>query len=175
MSDAADAAIVRARGALVAAREALVAADARDEALAVFEPSRRVLGIARKPKMRPIGRVWRLGVLLIGTDGTLHATGEVTRATPPGRATFQANSAEVRRVYRAAAFEGPFARDETVNFHTRELALDASTLAASDGPLLLRDGELLVRWNPSFDDAVIPFDRYLADRLELLLDPPEGA
>ncbi|WP_353807850.1 hypothetical protein [Agromyces sp. SYSU T00194] len=175
MSNAADAAIVRARGALVAARAALVEADARDEALAEFEPSRRVLGIARKPRMHPLGRVWRLGVLLLGTDGALHATGDVTRATPPGRATYQANSAEVRRIYRAAAFEGPFARDETVNFHAREIALDPDALAASDGPLLLRDGDLLVRWNPSMDDAVIAFDRYLADRVQLLVEPPEGA
>jgi hypothetical protein len=148
---------------------ALVAADARDEALAVLQPARRVLLIMRGPAMAPAGRVWRLGVLLLSRDGRLYATGSVTRALEPKHANNQAVSAELRREIQRAAFNGPFSSGETVNYDATELALDPAALAAGSGPLSIRDGRVVVRWNSTHDDpSAIDLETYLADRVELL-------
>ena len=162
------------RDALVAAVRRLTEADARDEALAVLVPRRRTLGIPREPVLTPTGRVWRLGVLLLAADGTLHATGRLVRATPPGRTQYVSVSAETRRAYRAAAERGHFHDGETVDFDAPAIELTAEALRRSSGPLLLRDGRPLVRWSASSDQTV-DFHAYLAERVDLLANPPEGA
>jgi hypothetical protein len=151
-------------------------AGARDEALAMFVEPRRVLLFTKDATMVPIGRVWRLGVLLLDRSGGLYATGSITRAVEPGRAAYQSLSAESRREYRAAAFRGPFDRGETVNFDAPAIPLTSAELRSSTGPLFLRGDQPMVRWNTSpGDDAAVELDAYLADRVELLIDPPEGA
>ncbi|QTX06189.1 hypothetical protein G127AT_06445 [Agromyces archimandritae] len=156
------------RAAGVRAAAALAEAGARDEALAEFVPERRRYSIRRRAKMRPIGRVWRLGVFLLARDGTLLAAGPTTRAVPPGHPNYQSASGEERRAYRAAAFQGPFERGEVVNFAARPLEpVDAAS------PLTIVGGEPLVRWSPGAAPA--PFDAYLAERVDLLVHPPDGA
>jgi hypothetical protein len=173
------------RALLTDAAGQLTRSGARHEALARFEPARRRLLIPRKPVMTPIGRVWRLGVLLLGVvpldalaagdDVTLYATGSTTRAIEPGRPGYQSESAEVRRAYRAAAFAGPFERGETVNFDAHPIDLTAEGLRAASGPVVLEAGAAMVRWSPSTPAALTPFDAYLADRVALLAHPPDGA
>ncbi|MGO4691650.1 hypothetical protein [Glaciibacter sp. 2TAF33] len=150
----------------------LRAAGARDEALARFVPSRRILFVEKRPAMHPLGRVWRLGVFLLGPDGTLYQTGSITRASDPKYRGFQSVSAEVRREHRAAAFRGPFARDETVNFDATVIRLEAGSLGAA-GPLHLDGGRALVRWSAG-SDATVEFEPYLTERVNLLVRPPEG-
>lgn len=157
---------IRTAGAGAAAR--LAAAGARDEALAEFVPERRAYGIRRRPRMRPLGRVWRLGVLLLDADGAFLATGEVTRATPPGHPNFQSASGEARRAHRAAAFAGPFARGEVVNFDARPIDPEAPA-----EPILVEGDRVFVRWSPA--GAPAPLDAYLEERVALLAHPPEGA
>ncbi|RZU65854.1 hypothetical protein EV379_2192 [Microterricola gilva] len=146
----------------------LTAADAHTEALARFEPTRRrALLFTAEPRMVPIGRVWRLGVFLLGLDGQLYATGHTTRAVDPRHPGYQSVSAEERRGYRAAAFRGPFERGETVNFDADPI--DPGAVADAAGPLVVKDGRPLVRWSASApDDALRPFADYLAERVELL-------
>jgi hypothetical protein len=164
------------REVLARAVDRLAAAGARDEALATFVAPRRVLLFTKDAGLVPVGRVWRLGVFLLGRDGILYETGATTRAVEPGRAGYQSLSAESRRGYRAAALRGPFARGETVNFDAAVIALAAGSLRSSTGPLFLHGDRALVRWNASAsDDAAIGFEAYLADRVSLLLDPPGGA
>lgn len=149
----------------------LQAADARTEALAEFVPRRRVLAIIPKAAhFNPLGRVWRLGVFLLGSDGTLYAVGSTTRAVPPGYPGFQSISAEERRGYRAAAFAGDFEPGETVNFGARAIELTADALREESGPLFIADGQPLVRWNPSASSASA-FGAYLDERVELLIQP----
>ncbi len=156
--------------------DALGAAGARDEALAEYVPSRRVLLIDRPSQMRPLGRVWRLGVVLLSPDGSLHATGATTRAVEPGHPGHVALSVEDRREHRAAAYRGPFTRGETVNYDAAPIPLTVEALRPSTGPLLLRDGQVLVKWSASLgDEAAAPFGPYLSERAELLLHPPQGA
>jgi hypothetical protein len=163
------------RASLADAATRLAAAGARDEALATFVPEHRVMLVRRKATMLPLGRVWRLGVLLLDADGRLYATGSTTRALEPGRRAYQSQSAELRREYRGAAFRGPFERGETVNFDAAPIELQDDGLRESQGPLVLRGEEAMVRWDQSSPDALALLDEYLADRVRLLVDPPEGA
>ncbi|WP_240977315.1 hypothetical protein [Planctomonas sp. JC2975] len=158
--------------------------------------------VPRAERLRPLGTVWRLGVLLLGVPGDaageasgeqvddepghgagslatvpeprLYATGSLTRPAEPGRPTFIAESAERRRQLRVAAYRGHFRHGESVNFDARPVALDASLIGAS-GPLTVNDGIASVRWNTSDPAALTPFDAYLGERVALLADPPEGA
>jgi hypothetical protein len=160
---------------------ALQRADARTEALARFDERRAILGIRRGPVMTPLGRVWRLGVLLLDTDARLHGVGRVTRAIEPGRVTNQNPRAEERRDYRRAA-HGRFAEGDTVNFDTVTLALDPPTLRAQAAAvqagdrrplLILRGDTVAVRWNAQpGENAFTPLGPYLAERAELLTAPP---
>lgn len=169
------AAIERARAVIAAAVHRLEDAGARDEAVGEYVEPRPVLGIRRDPTMRDLGRAWRLGVLLVDREGGVRATGAITRVTEPGRPQYQSTSAEIRRAYRAAAVKGRFRAGDTVNHGAVPIPLDAS-LRNAPGPLFLRDGEVLVRWSPTAADAdAVPLERYLADRVELLVHPPEGA
>jgi hypothetical protein len=164
------------RDALSDAAQRLATADVRDEALATFVPAHRVLVFPRKAAMIPVGRVWRLGVFLLDAPATLYATGATTRAVEPGRSNHQSVQAERRREYRAAASRGHFAPGETVNYDATAIPLDAAALRSSPGPLFLHHGVAKVRWNRAADDdAAVEFEHYLAERVGLLLDPPEGA
>ncbi|KQW04000.1 hypothetical protein ASC66_16150 [Leifsonia sp. Root4] len=147
----------------------LTAAGSRTEAIARFEPARRrALLFTAEPRMVPLGRVWRLGVFLLGIDGQLYATGHTTRAVDPRHPGYQSVSAEERRGYRAAAFRGPFERGETVNFDAERIALGEEPTSAAS-PLVVRDGQPFVRWSATAsDDALRPFADYLAERVELL-------
>jgi hypothetical protein len=164
------------RRTLATAVERLRAADARDEALAIFVPRRRILLFTKDASFIPLDRVWRLGVFLLDREATLFRAGSTTRAVAPGYPGDQSNSAEERRGYRAAAFKGPFAPGETVNFGTEVIDLDIDALRATPGPLFVADGTPLVRWNASATvDTSVAFDDYLAERVNLLVDPPGGA
>jgi hypothetical protein len=167
-------AIAEVRARLDDAVRRLDAAGARDEALAEFVPRHRRLLVTREATLRPIGRVWRLGVLLLDRASVLRATGSIIRATAPGRPAYQSLSAESRRAYRAAAQRGHFAPGETVDFDAPVIDLQVDALTRSTGPLLLREGRALVRWSAA-STAAVPFESYLSERVELLLHPPEGA
>lgn len=169
--------VVQVRALLDAAARRLRAADVPDEALGEYVVPKPVLGIRREATMRSLGRVWRVGALLIGssleTGGRVWATGTITRVTDPGRAQFQSVSMETRRAYRAAAVRGHFDAGDTVNHGATPIDLDDS-LVGRDGVLFV-DGDIpMVRWSPTAATAV-PLADYLADRVGLLVDPPAGA
>jgi hypothetical protein len=156
------------RDAAARAVERLEKAGVADEALAEFVRRKRMLGVSRAPVMLPLGRVWPLGVLLLGRDGGLHATGKITRAVPPGYPGYQSPGIEVRRGYRAAAHAGKFAEGDTVNFDTRPLRLDEIDDATT--PLFLDDDRPRVRWNSTNPGQSRDLDAYLDDRVGLLID-----
>lgn len=166
----------RARASILAAAERLAAAGARDEALAEYLGRRRVLLIPRDPVMRPVGRVWRIGVLLLDAAGNAYATGSTTRAIDPGRRGYTSESARDRAEDRAAARRGRFPEGETVNFGWRRLDLDDDALRASNGPLVLVDEVPTVRWSVGRGgSSTTELGAYLEDRVSLLIDPPRGA
>ncbi|MFE5670703.1 hypothetical protein ACFQ58_03740 [Agromyces sp. NPDC056523] len=175
------AAVARARDAVGRAVQALTEASARTETLAEYVPGRRVLGVPRAPRMRVIGPVWRLGVLLLDADGRVYGTGRVIRAERAARKSVTAESVAEQRAFRAAAIKGGIAEGATVVFDAEPFELAAGALAAgaTSGPLVLTtavDGsaQVAVRWNPSRDDALIPIESYLVERVDLLVNPPQG-
>ncbi|KRE23119.1 hypothetical protein [Agromyces sp. Soil535] len=179
-ASAAHAAVALAASAVAKAVAVLSAGDARTEALAELMPERRVLGIARAARMTPLGRVWRLGVLLLDADGGVYAIGRVVRAERPSRRSVTADAVAEQRSLRAAAIKGGFPEGETVNFAARAIDFGELARAGASGPLVLSDaygggGKVLVRWSPTQPDALIGFAAYLADRVDLLVHPPEGA
>lgn len=157
------------------AAAALAAAGIEPEALAEYVAPRRVLFVTRPATMRQLGEVWRLGVLLLGTDARLYAVGRATRAAERGRPGYQSVSREERREIAAAALRGGYEAGASVNFDARPIPLDADGVAslASDLPVGAADGELRVRWRPGAPLAGAPtLTDYLAERVGLLIDPP---
>lgn len=173
MSGADDRAVADLRAVLARAVERLDAAGARQEALAELVEPRRVLLVRREAVLRRVGQAWRLGALMLGSDGTLYATGALVRAREAGVRNYQSQSAEERRDLRAAALRGKFAPGETVNHGWREIGLDAQSLRSGDGPVVFApDGTLAVRWNAALGDAAArDVTAYLDERVGLLVDP----
>jgi hypothetical protein len=65
-----------------------------------------------------------------------------------------------------------------VNFDAALIVLDAMPTESAGplilGPVILNSSGVQVRWSPT-STALAPFDAYLAERVELLADPPAGA
>jgi hypothetical protein len=167
-----------ARAAIASAIDRLTAAHARTETLAELRSPRRIGPLRRAPKFVPVAEVWRLGVLLLAADrdgsGRLFATGSVTRAGEPRHPNFTSMSGEERRELREAAQRAGFPAGQTVDYDAEPLPIGDPLVAT--GPLVLRDDELFVSWNASRSpDSLTPFAAYLAERVELLADPPQGA
>ena len=167
-----------ARAAIASAAERLSAVAARTESLTELRTPRAIGPLRRAPRLVPVAQVWRLGVLLLesapGEAARLFATGSVTRARDPRHPNFTSVSGEERREVREAARRAGFAAGEAVDYDARPLPLD-DTLGAV-GPLVLRDGALFVSWNGTRSpESLTPFADYLAERVELLADPPAGA
>lgn len=105
--------------------DALVAAGVPDEALGVWRREKKIFGVPRPPAMDPVGRVWRLGALLVDRDGTVYATGKLTRAMVPK--DFNADKSlagEAHREIQRAAARGSFRVGESVNYEWRQLTPD---------------------------------------------------
>ncbi|WP_278103553.1 glutaminase [Microbacterium proteolyticum] len=153
---------------LAAARERL--ADAPRERIGELQEGRRLLGIPRAPRIVDRGRAWHLGVLLL-TDGGVLATGDIVRSRAEVRRGFAAESQRRRAELSAAAHRGGVPEGETVHIGWR--ALDPAALDARTAPLALRDGALSVRW--SAQGGYLPLARYLDERIDLLVHPPERA
>ena len=167
-----------ARAAIASAITRLTAAHAPTESLAELRTPRRIGPLRRAPRFVPLAEVWRLGVLLLATEsddgGGLFATGLVTRARDPRHPNFTSVSGEQRREVREAARRAGFRPGQIVDYDAQPLPLD-DTLG-SIGPLVLRDGEIFVSWNATRNpDSLTPFATYLAERVELLADPPPGS
>jgi len=153
---------------LLLAASRLEAAGVPDEALAeVFTPRGLPL-VKRAPALRPIGRAWRLGVVLLSTDGRLFTAAESTRAVEPKWFNHRSSEVEHRRLAQQAAHRGPFAEGEVVNFEVEEIALDEESLRDGSGPLSIVDGVAMLRW-AGHDLGVTPLVAYLDDRVSLLI------
>ncbi|WP_449278233.1 hypothetical protein [Leucobacter sp. GX24907] len=163
------------------------------EGLAIFEEPRRRFLRTRPARLRPSGRVWRLGTLLLDEDGSLHAAGRATRAAERGRPGYQSQSREERREIAAAALRGGYDAGEPVNFDARPLLGSAALAAAGlegsspsdeaevlrrlpdDAPIGIADGELRVRWRPGAPlEGAAPLAQYLDERMDLIVNRAEA-
>lgn len=155
---------------LDAARERLRAAP-REALGEVVEP-RRILGVARAPRIVRRGEAWHLGVLLLTRDAVL-ATGDIVRARHEARRGYTAESQRRRAELAAAARRGGFAEGEIVHLGWRTLDADAVDRGEASGPLATIEGVVSVRWSAA--GGFMPLERYLDERVGLLLEPPPGA
>lgn len=153
---------------LLRAASRLEAAGVADEALAEVYTPRGIPLVKRAPALRPIGRAWRLGVVLLSADGRLFTAAESTRAVEPKWFNHRSTEVEHRRLAQQAAHRGPFAEGEVVNFEVVELALDEHSLHDGSGPLSVVDGTVMLRW-AGHDLGLTPLDAYLEDRVSLLI------
>ncbi|MEU1971617.1 glutaminase [Microbacterium sp. NPDC019599] len=153
--------------------------DARDrlgsvsrEGLGELVVPRRVLGIARPPRIVRRGSAWHLGVLLL-TDGAVLATGQIVRARAEVRRGYAAESQRERAALAAAARRGGFGEGETVHVGWQPIDLDAVAEGTASGPLSVMDGVPSVRW--SAVGGWVPLEGYLSERIALLEHPEPGA
>ncbi|GAA5093068.1 hypothetical protein GCM10025760_22660 [Microbacterium yannicii] len=153
-----------------AARARLAAAPR--EALGELVVPRRILGVARAPRVERRGEAWHLGVLLL-TDDAVLATGEIVRAREEARRGYTAESQRRRAELAAAARRGGFAEGETVHLGWRMLQPAVVDAGSESGPLAVVGGVPSVRWSSA--GGLMTLEAYLADRVALLLDPPRGA
>ena len=172
----------RAGLACAAAADALREAGVAPDSLAEYVPERGTFLWRRKATMRPLGEAWRLGTLLLGTDGALYAHGHSTRAAERGRPSFQSESREERREIAAAALRGGYAIGSPVSFDAVPLMTATGVPAEVDPdraranhelPIGLADGEVRVRWHTGAPLAgAQTLTAFLGERVELLVHPP---
>jgi hypothetical protein len=156
---------------LLAGARARLAGAPREALGELIEP-RRVLGIARAPRIVARGEAWHVGALLL-TDAAVLAVGEVVRAAAEVRRGFAAESQRRRAELAAAARRGGFPEGATVHIGWHELDAAAVARGAASGPLAMLDGVPSIRWSATGGYA--PLAQYLDERIALLLDPPGGA
>lgn len=169
----ADRALTAARAAVAATLDELRTRDVADEAVAVVRTPRAIGPFRRPPVMVQTGRAWRLGVLLLGADGSLAATAGLTRALEPTRSQDLSLGVEARKDARRAAARGRFREGEPVHHGVVPLTLEDAVATSPDdadpfpGRLSRRGPEVLVQWGPTARDlrALAP---YLRDRLDVL-------
>ena len=179
--------------AIASARTQLLQAGVPSEALAEFVGERRVLLVRRPATMVSLGEVWRLGTLLLRTEpvrtsgsvgpsvrpeSELYAAGHTTRAAVRLHRGNQSVSREERRDIAAAALHGGYPVGATVHYGATPISLDEASLRAlgAEHPLGIADDELRVRWRVGAPLEGAPtLATYLAERVELLTHPPEGA
>lgn len=155
---------------LDAARRRL--ADAPRERIGEFVQPRRVLGVARAPRIVPRLAAWHLGVLLLGDDA-LYATGEIVRAREEVRRGFTAESQRERDALAGAAFRGGYAEGETVHVGWEPIDLGALARGEASGPLQVIDGMPRVRWSRGGGHTAL--EAYLDEQVELLRHPAPGS
>ena len=176
VNDGVDASASSIHETLNAAVTTLSALGMHDEGLGRETAARRVLGFPVRASIKPAGRAWRLGVLLLSADGALAATGDTLRASEEVRRGYTAESARARAQRSAAARRGGFAEGETVNvgwaaIDLRALAA-ASPAAAVRGIVRVHEGVPQVCWNPRDRNAWVELASYLDERIRLLEHPP---
>ena len=125
-------------------------------------------GAFNRVKLRPAGKVWRLGALCLDADGGVWATGDVLVVTSPTHPNHRSAVALERNELRGMLLRVGVPEGATAVVDARPLDLDAA-----DPPLVALDEGLAVLWTPG--GAAVPFEAYLRERADLLIHPPAGA
>lgn len=130
---------------------------------------KRVLGIARAPRIVRRGSAWHVGALLIGDD-TAYAVGDILRARHEAPRGYTSESQRRRSELAAAAFRGGFAEGEVVHLGWQAIDLSAVARGEASGPLTVTAGVVHVAW--SSVAAPVPLAGYLDDRIALMGGTP---
>ncbi len=146
------------------------------EQLGEYIPASSFLGIPRRAKLLRRGEVWRLGIFLTNRDGDLFRAGDNTRVVETPHVGHVSPYRAERRELMDTAYRARFPVGSVVNFNANKLLLDVDALQTSTDALFSRGPDPYVRWRAgATDDDAVLFKNYMAERLELLLNPPQGA
>jgi hypothetical protein len=174
--DDAHAAINEARAVLGSARTQLVKLSPPSEQLAELIVPNKFLGIRRSGRLRRRGEVWRLGIFLIDADGNLFRAGETVRAENLPHTDHNSAYKAERREIAYLAFRAGYSPGAVVNFRAERIDVDVDSLSNPTGPLFVRGRDVAVRWRIGAPDVeAVLLKVYVAERLDLLLNPPVGS
>ena len=140
--------------------------------LGAIIPARKVLGIARAPRISPTASAWHLGVVLVNDEG-VWATNEIVRAREEIPRGFTSENQRRRAELAAAAHRGGFAEGEEVHVGWEQLDLAALDRGDECDPLVMAEGVPAVRWSASGSPR--PLAGYLNERVDFIVNPPERA
>jgi hypothetical protein len=158
------------------ARDQLTTFQPPREMLGDYIPPTTFLGIPRRARLVRVGEVWRLGIFLLTEQGDLFRAGESTRVVEVARIEHASPYRTERATLMDAAYRGGFPVGSVVNFDAYRILLDTEALSDPRAPLFARGDHAFVRWREgATDDECVPFVRYMTERLELVLNPPQGA
>ena len=146
------------------------------EQLGDYVPASKFFGIPRRARLLHLGEVWRLGIFLINREGLLFHAGENTRVVEVSHLGHVSRYRAERGELMDTAFRGGFVLGSVVNFNATALFHDGAAMQTPTGPLFSQGPHAYVRWRAgASDDEAVFFKDYMAERLELLLNPPQGA
>jgi len=125
-------------------------------------------GAFGRVKLRAVGEVWRLGAVCVARDGAVFATGDVLVVSEPSHPNFRSQLAVERNELRRQLRRAGIPVGATVVIDPRSL-----DLAVPHPPLVATAEGIGVEWTAG--GGIIPLEAYLAERVDLLVNPLEGA
>ena len=171
--DDAIAAISEARAVFSWVYEQLVTSNLPLEQLGEYIAPSLVLGLPRRGRFVKLGEVWRLGVFLVGKEGTLFRAGETVRSESVPLTSHNSAYKAERSEYAHAAFRAGYKPGTVVNFGASRITIDVESFASGTGPLFARGRNTFVRWRRgAADDEAVLFKEHVIERLDLLRNPP---
>ena len=174
--DDAVAALDEARVVLNSVHAQLVTHSPPSEQLAGLITPNAFLGIQRSGRLKRAGEVWHLGIFLMDADGNLYRAGETVRAEDIPHTEHNSAYKAERRQIAYAAFKAGYSPGTVVNFGATRIDLDSGSLSHATSPVFVRGRDAFVRWRSGAPDVeAVLFKDYLAERLNLLLNPPKGS
>lgn len=170
------AALEETRAVLSWVRGELVTHSPPSEQLADLIVPKRFMGVQRSGRLRRAGEVWRLGIFLMDANGNLFRAGETVRAENLPHTDHNSAYKAERREIAYSAFRAGYSPGTVVNFRAARIDVNGDSLSSPTGPLFARGRNAAVRWRTGAPDveAVLLKD-YVAERLDLLLNPPKGS
>lgn len=174
--DDAQDALDEARSVLNWARTQLVTGSPPSEQLAELIMPNRFLGVPRRGRLRRVGEVWNLGIFLMDADGRFFVRGETVRAANVPHTNHNSAYKAERREIEYSAFKAGFLPGTVVNFGTSRIDVAGDLVSTSNGTLFVRGRDVAVRWRRgALDSDAVLLKDYVAERVDLLLNPPKGA
>ena len=169
------AALDEARAVISSTRAQLVTLSPPSEQLAELVVPNKLFGFQRTGRLRRRGEVWHLGIFLMDANGDLFRAGETVRAENLPHTEHNSAYKAERREIAYAAFRAGYAAGTVVNFGASRIGIDVESFASGNGPLFARGRNTFVRWRSGAPDAeAVLLKDYVAERLDLLLNPPAG-